>query len=401
VAPVAPVAPVGEAEATPDPEDPADGDLLYQVLGGLALRDLTLVESLLQVVEKLESNEQNPGQLELLFRIDHLATRMRRNSENLLVLAGHDPQGRELEPVPLLDVARAAVSEITDYSRVQISPLPDLEVMGVAADDLSHILAELLENATSKSPESAAVVIRAERTGDGTIVISVEDSGIGIPPDQLADLNARLSRAPVVDPTVTRHMGLYVVGRLAQRHGIRIQLRERPYGGLIAHVVTPARLVRTGPDAQPRPARGPATKPQPAVPPSGPRLTAVRSPHPGPPGTPGTPPQRERPAPPPAAAPGRPMTPPAPRFAPADPSMLPQRTPSRGAAAGPRPSAPPPSAPLTGPPLASPQPPAETPGTEAPAARADRIRDDLTDFRLGQNEARAAGRQNGTEAGPA
>jgi Histidine kinase-, DNA gyrase B-, and HSP90-like ATPase len=399
--PVPPVAPVGEAEATPDPEDSADGDLLYQVLGGLALRDLTLVESLLQVVEKLESNEQNPGQLELLFRIDHLATRMRRNSENLLVLAGHDPQGRELEPVPLLDVARAAVSEITDYSRVQISPLPDLEVMGVAADDLSHILAELLENATSKSPESAAVVIRAERTGDGTIVISVEDSGIGIPPDQLADLNARLSRAPVVDPTVTRHMGLYVVGRLAQRHGIRIQLRERPYGGLIAHVVTPARLVRTGPDAQPRPARGPATKPQPAVPPSGPRLTAVRSPHPGPPGTPGTPPQQERPAPPPAAAPGRPMTPPAPRFAPADPSMLPQRTPSRGAAAGPRPSAPPPSAPLTGPPLASPQPPAETPGTEAPAARADRIRDDLTDFRLGQNEARAAGRQNGTEAGPA
>jgi Histidine kinase-, DNA gyrase B-, and HSP90-like ATPase len=402
---VPPAAPAAEtaavapaAEAAPDPKGPADGDLLYQVLGGLALRDLTLVESLLQVVEKLESNEENPGQLELLFRIDHLATRMRRNSENLLVLAGHDPQGRELEPVPLLEVARAAVSEITDYSRAQISPLPDLEVMGVAADDLSHILAELLENATSKSPESAAVVIRAERTGDGTMVISVEDSGIGIPPDQLADLNARLSRAPVVDPTVTRHMGLYVVGRLAQRHGIRIQLRERPYGGLIAHVVTPARLVRTGPNAQPRVARRPATKPQPAVPPNGPRLTAVRSPHPG---APGTPPQRERPAPPPAAAPGRPMTPPAPRFAPADPSMLPRRTPSRGAAAGPPPSTPPLSAPPLSTPLASPQPPAETPGTEAPTARADRIRDDLTDFRLGQNEARAAGRQNGTEAGPA
>src|SRR6202012_6107802 len=155
--------------------------------------------------------------------------------------------------------------------RAQTSALPEVEVRGVAADDVSHILAELLENATSKSPESAAVVIRAERTGDGTIVISVEDSGIGIPPDQLADLNARLSRAPGVAPTATRHMGLYGVGRLAQRHGIRIQLRERPYGGLIAHVVTPARLVRTAPDAQPRPSRGPAPKPQPAGPPRRPR----------------------------------------------------------------------------------------------------------------------------------
>ena len=189
-----------------------DGDLLYRVLGGLAMRDLTLVESLLQVVEKLEGNEEDEGQLELLFRIDHLATRMRRNSENLLVLAGHDLQGRDLEPVPLLDVARAAISEITDYSRAQISALPDVEVLGVAADDVSHILAELLENATSKSPESATVVIRAERTGDGTMVISVEDSGIGIPPDQLADINLRLGRPPVVDPAVTRHLGLYVVG---------------------------------------------------------------------------------------------------------------------------------------------------------------------------------------------
>jgi hypothetical protein len=390
--PAGPAAPAAETMRAPDPQGPGngdgDGDLLYRVLGGLAMRDLTLVESLLQVVEKLESNEENPGQLELLFRIDHLATRMRRNSENLLVLAGHDPRGRDLEPVPLLDVARAAISEITDYSRAQISALPDVEVMGVAADDLSHILAELLENATSKSPESAAVVIRAERTGDGTMVISVEDSGIGIPPDQLADINARLGRVPKVDPTVTRHMGLYVVGRLAQRHGIQIQLRERPYGGITAHVITPGRLVRTGPDAQPRMARRPATRPQPVVPPTGPRLTAVRSPNPAP----GTPPQRERPVPPPAAAADRPMTPPAPRFAPADPSTLPQRTPSRGAAPGPPPSAPPPSAPPpSAPPPSAPPPAAGTPETEPPASRAGQIRDDLADFRLGQREARAAG----------
>jgi signal transduction histidine kinase len=154
------------------PAEP-DGEPLYRVLAGLALRDLTLVESLLQVVEKLESREEDAGQLELLFRIDHLATRMRRNSENLLVLAGHDGEGRDLEPVPLLDVVRAAISEITEYSRAQISSLPDVTVIGPAADDVSHILAELLDNATSKSPESAAVVVRAERTGDGTMVVSV------------------------------------------------------------------------------------------------------------------------------------------------------------------------------------------------------------------------------------
>jgi hypothetical protein len=350
----APAAP----EAKPPPgakssgSSDGDGDLLYRVLGGLAMRDLTLVESLLQVVEKLEGNEEDEGQLELLFRIDHLATRMRRNSENLLVLAGHDLQGRDLEPVPLLDVARAAISEITDYSRAQISSLPDVEVLGVAADDVSHILAELLENATSKSPESATVVIRAERTGDGTMVISVEDSGIGIPPDQLADINLRLGRTPVVDPTVTRHMGLYVVGRLAQRHGIRVQLRERPYGGITANVITPSRLVRADAEAAPRTARRPVTSPTPSAPATSPTPAAPSQP----------------------AADG-PAPPPAPRFAPADPSMLPQRTPSRGTPAGP-------PAPTT---PASPPPPPST-----PTARADRIRDELADFQLGQREAQAA-----------
>jgi signal transduction histidine kinase len=153
-------------------------------------------------------------------------------------------------------VARAAISGITDYGRAQISALPDVRIAGVAADDLSHILAELLENATSKSPESAPVVVRAERTGDGTMLVSVEDSGIGIPADQLAAINTRLGRAPAVDPSVTRRMGLYVVGRLARRHGIRVQLRERPYGGITASVITPGRLIQ--PDTKvPRPAPAP------------------------------------------------------------------------------------------------------------------------------------------------
>jgi hypothetical protein len=253
-----PSTPVTAAAPLPPAASNGDdgGDLLFRVLGRLALRDLTLVESLLQMVEKLESGEEDAGRLELLFRIGHLAARMRRNSENLLVLAGPDTQGRDREPVPLLDVARAAISGITDYGRAQISALPDVRIAGVAADDLSHILAELLENATSKSPESAPVVVRAERTGDGTMLVSVEDSGIGIPADQLAAINTRLGRAPAVDPSVTRRMGLYVVGRLARRHGIRVQLRERPYGGITASVITPGRLIQ--PDTKvPRPAPAP------------------------------------------------------------------------------------------------------------------------------------------------
>jgi len=225
-----------------------DGNPLYRVLAELALRNLTLVETQLQVMEKLEGHEEDAEQLKLLFRIDHLATRMRRNSENLLVLAGHDGASRDFEPVPLLDVVRAAISEITEYSRAQIASLPDVQVAGRPADDVSHILAELLDNATSKSPDTAVVVVRAERTGDGTLVLTVEDSGIGIPTDQLADINTRLGRPPVLEAAVTRRMGLYVVGRLAERHGLRVQLRERPYGGIAAHVILPRDLFHDRPE---------------------------------------------------------------------------------------------------------------------------------------------------------
>jgi hypothetical protein len=317
------------------------------------MRDLTLVESLLQVMEKLESHEEDPQQLELLFRIDHLATRMRRNSENLLVLAGHDSGGRDFGPVPLLDVARAAISEITDYSRAQVTSLPEVQVIGLAADDLSHVLAELLDNATSKSPESAAVVVRGERTGDGTMVISVEDAGIGIPADRLAEINARLGRPPVLDAAATRHMGLYVVGRLAHRHGIRVQLRERPYGGITAHVIIPSQLILAPPGVPPhRPAGQNHMRPRP---------------------------QPGHPAAAPAAGPGAPGVPATPRFQPADPAALPRRMPGR-------------LAPADGMPVpgqaarpSSPVPAAREPGE----SRASRIRDELAGFQLGQRAARA------------
>ena len=156
--------------------------------------------------------------------------------------------GRDFEPAPLVDVVRAAISEIAEYSRAKIASLPDVQVAGRPADDVSHILAELLDNATSKSPQSAVVVVRAERTGDGTLVLTVEDSGIGIPTDQLADINTRLGRPPVLEAATTRHMGLYVVGRLAERHGLRVQLRERPYGGIAAHVILPRDLFHDRPE---------------------------------------------------------------------------------------------------------------------------------------------------------
>jgi Histidine kinase-, DNA gyrase B-, and HSP90-like ATPase len=397
---------------------------LYGVLGGLALRDLTLVESLLELVEQLESREEDPQQLDSLFRVDHLATRMRRNSENLLVLAGQDRESQDFDPVQLLDVARAAVSEIADYDRAQVAPLPSVQVLGVAADDVTHILAELLDNAMSKSPESAEVVIRAERTGDGTLVVSVEDSGIGIPIDRLNEINARLSRSPVVDVAVTRHMGLYVVGRLAHRHGIRVQLRERPYGGIVASVIIPSQLVRADPDA-PREimpaetagrfqalggaglstpqlsieARGAdglrAQRPgavQPGMGVSGlreavepPAAPAARRPG----GAPGArsgigwpvsarqEADRERPGPAPAA--GYPDAVPVPRFEPADPAELPKRKPGALSAANGIPA-----------PLERGDKVAVSAGDKpALESEAERIRDEFSEFQLGQRTARS------------
>ena len=391
--------PAPPAARTADP----DGEPLYRVLAGLAMRDLTLVESLLQVVEELESREGDAAQLELLFRIDHLATRMRRNSENLLVLAGHAGESRDLEPVPLLDVARAAISEITEYSRAKISSLPDATLIGPAADDVSHILAELLDNAMSKSPESAAVIVRAERTGDGTMVLSVEDAGIGIPVDHLADINARLARAPVIEAAATRHMGLYVVGRLAQRHGIRVQLRERPSGGILAQVILPSRLVRGQPGASssygranhPRPLTRPDTgRPDTGQPDTGQpdtSIVSVPAPAPAPEGR-QAPPSPSRALAPPSRAPAPPVTP---RFAPADPSGLPQRTrraPRQPAAANGTPATDSGGAPAPAP-ASIPTPAAgeSSAAAEPGDSRASQLRDDLSGFLLGQRAARGNG----------
>lgn len=233
-----------EPEVPPNQAELARPDLTSAALASLAMRDLTLVESMLDIVEDLEDSTEDSELLSKLFKLDNLATRMRRNGENLMVLAGEEPDDSQMEPLTLLEVARGAISEIRDYERVHIGRLPSKAVLAPAADDMSHLLAELLDNSTAKSPEHAQVVISAQPMADGGILIAVEDEGIGMPADQLVQLNARLDGAPVLDEESMRHMGLYVVSRIADRHGLRVQLEARAFRGLSAFVVVPNELVR-------------------------------------------------------------------------------------------------------------------------------------------------------------
>ncbi|MEW2519257.1 sensor histidine kinase [Actinacidiphila alni] len=210
----------------------------------LGLRTLGLVERQLALIEGMEDNEQDPERLETIFKLDHLATRMRRNSENLLVLTGTEhSHGAAARPVPLVDVARAAISEVERYERIRIQVLAVARVAGRAADDLSHLLAELLDNATSFSAPHAEVHVSGWLLEGGEVMLSVEDAGIGVPPERLAELNAVLADPDPAPPGTVSGMGLYVVSRLAHRHGIRVQLRPQKLGGTAAVVVLPRVLL--------------------------------------------------------------------------------------------------------------------------------------------------------------
>ncbi|PWI44633.1 histidine kinase [Streptomyces sp. ICBB 8177] len=210
----------------------------------LSLRTLALVERQLALIEGLENREQDPDELETLFKLDHLATRMRRNGESLLVLAGaENTSGAMAKPVPLIDVVRAGVSEIERYERVRIPFLPRTQLVGFAADDVSHLVAELMENATAFSPPQADVQVSGWLLENGEIMLSVEDQGIGVPPDRLGELNRLLADPDPDEPDAPAGLGLYVVARLAARHGVRVQLREQKQGGVAAVVVVPRSLV--------------------------------------------------------------------------------------------------------------------------------------------------------------
>jgi signal transduction histidine kinase len=219
----------------------------------LALRTLGLVERQLAVIEHLEEREQDPDRLSTLFKLDHFATVMRRHSENLLVLAGAEHIQQHAGPVPLVDVVRAAVSEIERYERVRISALPPhAHLAGFAADDLSHLVAELLENATSFSPPDMTVEVSGWLLESGEVMLSVQDEGIGMTAERMDQLNTRLAG---FDPEDTYDeesgdglgLGLYVVARLAHRHGVRVRLREQKQGGVAAVVVLPKGLLAAAP----------------------------------------------------------------------------------------------------------------------------------------------------------
>ncbi|MEU9895758.1 nitrate- and nitrite sensing domain-containing protein [Streptomyces phaeochromogenes] len=212
----------------------------------LSRRSQGLIQRQLSLISELESREADPDQLSSLFKLDHLATRMRRNGENLLVLAGEEPGRRWTRPVPLVDVLRAAASEVEQYERIELSAVPTTEVAGRVVNDLVHLLAELLENATSFSSPQTKVKVTGHALPDGRVLIEIHDTGIGLSPEDLAAINERLASPPTVDVSVSRRMGLFVVGRLSQRHGIRIQLRPSDSGGTTALVMLPVDVAQGG-----------------------------------------------------------------------------------------------------------------------------------------------------------
>ncbi|MFB7547644.1 nitrate- and nitrite sensing domain-containing protein [Streptomyces sp. NPDC056154] len=195
------------------------------IFTNLSRRNQSLIEGQLTLITDLENNEADPDQLDSLFKLDHLATRMRRNGENLLVLAGEEPGRRWNQPVPLVDVLRAAASEVESYERIELSGVPETEIHGQSVTDLVHLLAELLENATTFSSPQTKVRVTATRLPDSRVMIEIHDKGIGLTAEDFADINHKLANPPTVDAAVSQRMGLFVVGRLSDRHGIRVQLR--------------------------------------------------------------------------------------------------------------------------------------------------------------------------------
>jgi signal transduction histidine kinase len=213
----------------------------------LSRRSRSLVDQQLSLIDRLERNEEDPERLDSLFRLDHLAARMRRNGANLLVLAGAKVPREQAEPVPVAAIINAAASEVEDYNRVVTATVPDSEIHGSVAGDLVHLLAELLDNALRYSPPISQVRVSAVHTGNGGLVIEVSDIGIGMADSDLRVANTRLQSGGEVNPYTARHMGLFVVGRLATQNGLVVRLRStiagEPNSGTTAGVYVPAELL--------------------------------------------------------------------------------------------------------------------------------------------------------------
>ena len=219
-------------------------------------RSHSLLDRLLGLIDSSELTEEDPERLASLFQMDHLATRMRRNTDSALAIAGHDTPDRAAEPVTLVDVLRAAVSEVEQYDRVALDVQQGVSVSGIAAADTVHLLAELLENATTFSPRTTQVIVTARTARDGGSLISITDAGAGMTEEQLSQLNWQLAHPRLPDTTVGQRMGFFAVAHLAARHGITVTLGVPPDGGTSAEIHLPAALI--SPKVKPPAWMGPA-----------------------------------------------------------------------------------------------------------------------------------------------
>jgi hypothetical protein len=228
------------------PRQPDDShEALARVSANVARRDLNLVDSLLARLEDMEANESDPDALARLYQLDHLAARLRRNAENLRVLAGHDAGSRPGAP-SVVDVIRAAMSSIEHYRRIEIERVAARAVVDHVADDLSRLLAELLDNATRYSPPMSKVTVSAHLAEQGSVLIQIQDTGDHLPVDQLQALNTQLSTT-TPDSGSVEQIGLAVVHRLAGKHGIRVSLDNRPTRGTDTAVLVPPNLLSEAP----------------------------------------------------------------------------------------------------------------------------------------------------------
>jgi signal transduction histidine kinase len=215
----------------------------------LARRSQSLLQRQLAVLDEMEHRVTDPDVLEDLFKMDHLTTRMRRHAEGLIILSGTAPGRSWSAPVKLIDVMRGAVAEIEDYARVTVSTQSRAALAGSAVTDVTHLLAELIENATTLSPPFTQVRVGGESVAHG-FAIEIEDSGLGMSPRRLAELNDRIANPPELNPANTGQLGLIVVGQLARRHGINVTLRPSPHGGTTVVALIPRTLfVEDGPAA--------------------------------------------------------------------------------------------------------------------------------------------------------
>ncbi len=215
---------------------------ISQVFLNLAWRSQSLLHRQLSVLDGMERRSTEPEALEDLFRLDHLTTRMRRHAEGLTILSGAASARGWRQPVPVIDVLRGAVAEVEDYTRVAVITQSRDGVTGAAVADVIHLLAELIENATAYSPPNTQVMITADRVANG-FAIEIEDRGLGISHDELEKFNEQLANPPEFDLADSDQLGLFVVGRLAARHQMKVTLRQSPYGGTTAIVLLPHGIV--------------------------------------------------------------------------------------------------------------------------------------------------------------